>query len=198
MTENRPWSKTVLPRGFLRSCVVLAGCAGALLSGCSARKRPAIPWAAAIQVRPTTQPRLAAGSDISEDQVPDVRLEFPPFPLRLLTVRNAPPRPRGVTPSSGAAGNEAEKIEAPLITLQLTAEETAAAQQQTHQSLNIAEKNIEGARGKRLNSAELDLLSKIRGFIKDAREAAQGADWTRARSLSKKAQVLSEELLASK
>ena len=83
-----------------------------------------------------------------------------------------------------------------MITLQHT-EETAAAQQQTNQSLSIAEKNLESVLGKRLNAAELDLVSKIRGFIKDARDAAQGADWTRARSLSKKAQVLSEELAAS-
>jgi hypothetical protein len=48
-----------------------------------------------------------------------------------------------------------------------------------------------------LNAAQSDLASKIRGFIKDAREAAQIADWSRARSLAKKAQVLSEELAGS-
>jgi ribosomal protein S20 len=39
------------------------------------------------------------------------------------------------------------------------------------------------------------MVSKIRGFIKDAREAAHAGDWTRASSLAKKAQVLSEELV---
>jgi hypothetical protein len=52
-------------------------------------------------------------------------------------------------------------------------------------------------RGKNLNAAQSDLASKIRGFIKDAREAAQIADWSRARSLAKKAQVLSEGLADS-
>jgi hypothetical protein len=33
--------------------------------------------------------------------------------------------------------------------------------------------------------------------MKDAREAAQITDWSRARSLAKKAQVLSEELIRS-
>jgi hypothetical protein len=48
-----------------------------------------------------------------------------------------------------------------------------------------------------LSAAQRDLVSKIRGFIKDAREAAQITDWSRARSLAKKAQVLSEELASS-
>jgi hypothetical protein len=161
------------------------------------RKRPAIPWTTAIQARPATQPHLAMVEDIPEDQVPDLRLELPPFPLRLIAARSAPPRPRVTTPPSAGGGNDSEKLEAPLIAPQLTAKETATAQQQTNQSLNIAEKNLESARGKRLNAAELDLVSKIKGFMKDAREAAQIADWARARSLSKKAQVLSEELVDS-
>jgi ribosome-binding protein aMBF1 (putative translation factor) len=84
-----------------------------------------------------------------------------------------------------------------MIAPQLTPQESAVAQQQTNQSLSIAEKNLESARGKNLNAAQSDLVSKIRGFIKDAREAAQIADWSRARSLAKKAQVLSEGLADS-
>ena len=84
-----------------------------------------------------------------------------------------------------------------MISPQLTPQESAVAQQQANQSLGIAEKNLESARGKGLNAAQSDLISKIRGFIKDAREAAQIADWSRARSLAKKAQVLSEELAGS-
>lgn len=84
-----------------------------------------------------------------------------------------------------------------MIAPQLTAQESAVAQQQTNQSLSLAEKNLESTRGKNLNAAQLDLVSKIRGFIKDAREAAQVKDWSRARSLAKKAQVLSVELAGS-
>jgi len=94
-------------------------------------------------------------------------------------------------------GTEAEKLEAPMIAPELTPQESAVAQQQTNQSLGIAERNLESARGKNLNTAQADLVSKIRGFIKDAREAAQIKDWSRARSLAKKAQVLSEELTGS-
>jgi len=55
----------------------------------------------------------------------------------------------------------------------LTAQESAVAQQQTTQSLSITEKNLDSARGKTLNAAQSDLVSKIRGFVKDAREACR-------------------------
>ena len=161
------------------------------------RKRPAIPWATEVQVRPVTQPRMAEMDSVPDDLVPELQLELPPFPGQLAPVRTAPPRPRVSTPPSAATGNDAEKLEAPTIALQVTPQESAVAQQQTKQSLGIAEKNLESARGKNLNAAQSDLASKIRGFIKDAREAAQIADWIRARSLAKKAQLLSEELAGS-
>jgi len=161
------------------------------------RKRPAILWATAVQVRPVTQPHTAETSSVPDDLLPELQLELPPFPGQLTSVRAAPPRPRVSTPPSAATGNDAEKLEAPTIALQVTPHESAVAQQQTKQSLGIAEKNLESARGKNLNAAQSDLVSKIRGFIKDAREAAQITDWSRARGLAKKAQVLSEELAGS-
>jgi hypothetical protein len=82
-----------------------------------------------------------------------------------------------------------------MITPQLSPQESVAAQLQINDSLTIAEKNLAAMRGKNLSAAQADLMSKIRGFIKDAREAAGFRDWVRARSLSKKAQLLSEELV---
>jgi hypothetical protein len=99
--------------------------------------------------------------------------------------------------SNGAGGTDAEKQESPAIAPSLSAQETAVAQQQTSESLGIAEKNLASTRGKNLNAAQSDLVSKILSFMKDAREAAQLTDWGRARGLAKKAQVLSEELAAS-
>ena len=161
------------------------------------RRRPSIPWAAAIQVRPVIQPQTATANEIPEDPIPDLRLEFPALLSHLMTTRGVPARPRVPAATSAGAGAESEKSESSLITPQLSAEETAAARQQTNQSLTIAEKNLQSARGRRLNAAQTDLVSKIRGFLMDAHEAAKVADWARARSLSKKAQVLSEELVAS-
>jgi hypothetical protein len=197
MTENPVWSLLVLPRRFHRSNVVLLCCATFALGGCAMKKRPNIPWATAVQVKPVVQARTAIGDYASEDLGPELRLDLPPFPGHLIPVRTAPPRPRASTPPSTSGGTDAEKLETPLIAPQLTPQESMAAQQRTTESLSIAEKNLESARGKTLNAAQSDLVSKIRGFIKDAREAAQIADWSRARSLAKKAQVLSEELAGS-
>jgi hypothetical protein len=161
------------------------------------RKRPGIPWATAVQVRPLTQAHTADADNLPDDPGPELQLALPPFPSRLMTARSGPPRPRARTPVPGATGEDADKLETPMIAPQLTAQESAVAQQQTNQSLSIAEKNLASARGKNLNTAQTDLVSKIQGFMKDAREAAQITDWGHARSLAKKAQVLSEELAGS-
>ncbi len=197
MAENLVRSLRLLPRCSPRSVIVLLCGAACVLGGCSVRQRPNIPWATAVQVRPVTQTSAVAESSIADDPLPELRLELPPFPGLLIPVRTAPPRPRASAPPSANSGNDAEKLEAPTIAPQLTPRESVLARQQTNQSLSIAEKNLESARGKNLNAAQSDLVSKIRGFIKDAREAAQITDWSRARSLAKKAQVLSEELASS-
>jgi len=165
------------------------------------KRRPSIPWATAVQVKPVTQTQSAeTGGDLQDllqDLLPDLPLELPPFPGHLIPLRTGPPRPHGSPPPAVGSGSDAEKMEAPLIAPQLTAQESAVAQEQTNQSLSIAEKNLESVRGKNLNAAQSDLISKIRGFLKDAREAMQITDWSRARSLAKKAQLLSEELAGS-
>jgi hypothetical protein len=161
------------------------------------RRRPNIPWATAVQVRPVTLQQTAETNEVSEDPLPELRFELPPSASRVMTVRSGPPRPRGSTPPTATTGNGAEKSEAPTIVPQLTPQEFTVAQQQTNESLSIAERNLGAARGKTLSAVQRDLVSKIQGFIKDAREAAQITDWSRARSLAKKAQVLSEELASS-
>jgi hypothetical protein len=127
--------------------------------------------------------------------VPELRLELPP-PPPLLAVHTAPARPR-VAPTPAPETNVASKPEPPVIAPQLTAAETSSAQQQMTSSLSIAENNLARTKGKRLNSTQSDLAAKIKGFISDARAAGHGGDWTRARSLATKAQVLSEELASS-
>jgi hypothetical protein len=197
MTENPAWSLMVLPRCSARSLIVLLCCAAGVSGGCSIRKRPSIPWATAAQVRPVTP--APETHSAPEDALPELRLELPASLNHLIVVRSAPPppRPRVNAPPSAGAGNDTEKLESPVLAPPITPQESAVAQQQTNQSLGIAEKNLALARGKNLNATQSDLVSKIRGFVKDAREAAQGADWSRARSLAKKAQVLSEELADS-
>ena len=182
---------------FRRSASVLFCCAAALLGGCSMRKRPNISWATAVQVKPVAQASAMAANISAEDLLPEMRFELPPFPGHLVTIRTGPPRPRVTTPPAATPGGDSEKMAAPLIAPQVTPQESAVARQQTIQSLSIADKNLEIARGKNLNATQSDLISKITSFIKDAREASQAADWIRARTLARKAQVLSEELASS-
>ena len=162
-------------------------------------RRPKIPWATAVQVHPTVQAH-AGGGDGGDLDAPEIGLDLGPLFAVMVPIRSTPPRPH-VAPSPAPAANapvaDTEKPEAPTIAAQLSKEEFAAAQQETTQSLDIAEKNLASTRNKRLNAAQNDLVSKIKGFLKDAREAAQAGDWARARNLAKKAQVLSEELVRS-
>jgi len=197
MTENPARPLMVLPRFSARSMIVLLCCAAGVSGGCSMRKRPSIPWATAVQVRPVTPAQAPEAINVPEDALPELRLELPASLSRLIIARSAPPRPLVKTPPSAGSGNDTEKLESPMLAPPITPQESVVAQQQANQSLSIAEKNLALARGKNMNAAQADLVSKISSFIKDAREAAQSADWSRARSLAKKAQVLSEELADS-
>ena len=85
----------------------------------------------------------------------------------------------------------------PTIAPEVTTEEMKAAQAETQRSLDMAEKNLTMAQGKKLNATQTDLVSKVRGFADNAREAMRSGDWVRAKNFSKKAEVLSEQLAAS-
>ena len=171
-----------------------------LSGGCISffHRRAHIPWATAVQVRPLPQAHTVPPDDVDFD-APVINLNLAPLLAMMVPIRTAPPRPRvnPGPPTANAPVGDAEKPEAPTIAAQLSKEEFAAAMQETTQSLDIAEKNLASTRNKRLNAAQSDLVSKIKGFLKDAREAVQAGDWARARNLAKKAQVLSEELIRS-
>ncbi len=135
------------------------------------------------------------GAEISEADAPDVRSETPAMDSGVAILLRVPARPRVAAPTP--APSEPAKAELPTISPQLSAQEAQAAQQDTNASLSATDRNLESTRGKTLNATQADILSKIRGFMSDARDAAQSGDWTRAKNLAKKAQVLSEELAKS-
>lgn len=172
-----------------------------LVSGCAERQPRArvYPWDIAASMHPVA-PEAAAlggdGEDIGDEMPNSVLLETAPPPSPLTVARIAPARPR-VTAGSPTPSESANKPDVPQIAPRLTPAETAAAQQQTNQSLSVAGRNLETTQGKTLNGAQADLASKIRSFIAEARDAAQIGDWIRARNAAKKAEVLSQELTSS-
>jgi hypothetical protein len=182
-------SKNWLPMAALTAVVLL-------LQGCAERKARAYPWAMAIAVRPRV-PMAAPGyrPPPFDDIAPELSWDFPPPPSRLAVVRQ-PTRPRvAAQPTQELSGSA--KGDAPLLAPQLSEQEIAVAQQQMNESVAIAQKNQAAAKGHRLNATQSDLASKVNSFLEESREAAKDGDWTRAKNLAKKAQVLSEELAGS-
>ena len=158
-------------------------------------RQVAIRWQTAAQVRPKIPQLIPPAGDEPRDEIPNLEMEFPPVP-RLASVRMVPARPRTANPVAVESGTTATAVKPvePIIAPQLSTQESEEARRLTQQSLDAAERNLSATRGKTLNAIQSDLASKVRGFMDDAREAMSNVDWTRARTLANKAQVLSEEL----
>lgn len=188
-------------RDHVCSRIVLAACAAAAAGGCSMHNssKPKIPWATAVHVRPLTPAKAAPDAAADAEPLPDLKIEFPAEPIHSLVVHNGPARPHvaASAPSAGGNNETAAKPEQPSITPQLPPAEAQSLQQQMDNSVSAAERNLATAHGKKLNPAQLDLVSKVKSFLADSRKAAQEGDLRRADNLAKKAQVLSEELAAS-
>lgn len=163
------------------------------LSGCAGRKIHAFPWATAIVVRPNLP---VAHGDLSaaNDLAPDFRIEPPSTNGKIFGARSAPARPRVNSPTQTEA---VDAVSATGLVPELSPQDTAAAKQQVADSIAIAERNLVTARGRKLLPAQSDIVSKIKGFMTEAREAGREGDWARARNLAKKAQILSEDLASS-
>src|SRR5205814_1898823 len=161
-----------------------------VLSGCAERKVHAFPWATAIVVRPNPP---VAHDDLSEadDPAPDFRIEPPSTNGKILGARPVPPRPRLNSPTQTEA---VDAVSPTGLVPELSPQDTAAAKQQIADSIAIAERNLVAARGRKLLPAQSDIVSKINGFMMEAREASREGDWARARNLAKKAKMLAEDL----
>lgn len=163
------------------TAMVMLLCSLALVaSGCRKRTVSAAPPATdapAAEPAPTVAPEKKPVSPPESNSTPP-SLSVPP--AKPEPAKSAPPKPAP-----------------PQISPRLTPEEEAAAERQTNEAINAAERNLQVAYGKQLNTAQHDLVEKIRGFLGQAREAMRAGDWIRARTLAQKAQVLSVELVNS-
>jgi hypothetical protein len=161
-------------------------------SGCMFRRPAKASIADRVSLR---TPAVPAGNAGNLGAPPDIPIEVPELP-ELVAVRSAPPRPHVVSaPATEPAKPEADTE--PSIAPEFSNEESAAAKAETQRNLDAMEKNLTLSAGKSLNASQQDLLSKMRGFAENAREAMRTGDWVRAKNLSKKAEVLSEELADS-
>jgi hypothetical protein len=166
----------------------------ATLEGCAERKVRAVPWTTAVLVHPNAPVARGDGSAAAADIAPDFRADPPPNNGKLFGARPVPARPRAATSPQPENANGGKTQ---MLVPELSPQETAAAQQQFAESASIIERNLALARRKKLTAAQNDMVSKVNGFMTEAREASGEGDWARARNLARKAQILSEELVAS-
>jgi len=160
-------------------------------AGCDERKPQAKPVVNFIAV---VHPVIPRETTPALEAPPDLSAEVPELPELGLN-RTQPAKPH-VAPAP-APEPTAEKHVEPTIAPEVTTEEMIAAKTQTKHDLDVAEHNLTMAQGKSLNPTQQDLASKIRGFADNAREAMRAGDWTKAKNFSKKAEVLSEQLVES-
>ena len=188
-----------MSRRVSRNAVLAAFASVALLTvGCAEKRPRTYPWATAIRVRPR-MPAPAPGytpPPIVDESAPDLPWEFS-APSTFAIGTRQPSRPRSAATQPPPENTEPVKTDAPLLAPQLSQQEIAAAQQQMNESISTAERNLSAAKNHRLNATQSDLASKVNSFVEDSKAAAKDGDWTRAKNLAKKAQVLSEELAGS-
>ena len=162
------------------------------MSGCFTGQPARVSIAQRIRFLPPTVP---APTSADLELPPEITPAIGPL-TELVPVRSAPPRPR-VAPQPSVDPGKAEKQREPGIAPEFTTQEAQAAKADAQRNLEAMEKNLSLSLGRQLNASQQDLVSKVRGFAENAREAMRSGDWVRAKVLSKKAQVLSEELAAS-
>jgi len=169
----------------------LCVCAVALC-GCFTKRRPTAHVTSPIQFEHPVFPMAAEGE---LDPPPAMEFEKVAVPPQLVSSHSAPARPH-LAPQPAPERAPVEKGEEPMIAPELTTEESEAAKAEAQRNLDSVEKNLALARKRKLNASQQDLVSKVREFTDGAREALRGSDWERAKILSKKAVVLSEQLAA--
>ena len=178
--------------GNRQNYALLLVCASSIsLSGCFTGKPPANRAPAFVFAHPV----IPATTSAEVEAPPDIPFEIAPAP-RLLTPRSSPPRPRVAQPAAPEPA-VAQKPVDPIIVPELSADQLNSAKSETEHSLEIAEWNLSQTQGKKLNLAQEDVASKIRGFMETARDAMKNSDWQRAKNQAKKAEVLSHELVAN-
>jgi hypothetical protein len=168
---------------------------GSLLftAGCASQRRPKFRIADAAFARPIMpMENSSVDGKPSAPEIPATTVVVP----ELSVVRTLPTRPHVPQPANPQPARTGKAAD-PVIAPELSSEELSVAKGDTQRSFDTVDRNLALAQTKRLNSAQADLVSQIRGFEQSARDASREGDWSRARNLAKKAEVLSQELVGN-
>jgi hypothetical protein len=77
----------------------------------------------------------------------------------------------------------------------MTPQQAAQQRQTTEDLLTSTEANLQKLSGRNLDQNQQATIDQVRDFMKQARAANEASDFTRARNLAFKAQLLSEDLI---
>ena len=127
---------------------------------------------------------------------PEINPRAWPLPV-YLTIRQPSPPPMRRAPNTQEPEPEPVKAVAPQISPQLSDEERSRAKASADEFMRIAQQNLDSVGGRRLTANQQDMADKIRGFLKQAKDALAVSDWNRASNLAEKAKLLSDELVKS-
>jgi hypothetical protein len=199
-----------MPSRSSEARVVAALIAGGLsfaFAGCARQKVQAAPPVAAVPAPSAaeTQRPMNIAPDTNASPPTEV-LEPPPAipdattpPPAVVVPRPKPAKPtRPVTePTTELPADQTAHPPAPQISPQLSPEEQANYQRKTKEDLDVAERNLQQANGRKTSAAQDDLKEKIRRFIEQSRDASKAGDLARAQNLAQKARLLSVELVES-
>jgi len=178
------------------AALVLLAC-GLLLFGTGCKKRT-VQAAPPVVVNPEPAPAEPAETETKIQPVEPAEPAPTPAPAAAApkpTPAKTMPAPKPAPPPEPEPA--APKPAAPQISPRMSPADQVEYQTKTNEAIAAAERNLQRAYGRKLNSAQADMVEKIRAFLAQAREAIRASDWVRARNLAEKAVVLSNELVAS-
>jgi DedD protein len=192
-----------------RALLALVVSGTSLLSiGCGEKKVQAAapvsapPAKAPIETPPpsTTAPDTTAMPPVAaQTPAPDIPVSSStPPPIVAPAAKPAPkPQKPAPEPEPSSVAEDHARPPAPQISPQLSESDKANYQRGTAEDIEVAKKNLNQAKGKRLNAQQADLTDKIRSFLDQSSNAAKEGDLARAKNLAQKARLLSVELVNS-
>ena len=171
---------------------------GPIASGCSRNivraSSPSVATPPPSEARPVSSASEPAEEPIAPPEIPQPAPELAPAPA----VEPQPPPSRpAVVAAAPAPAQPTPAVAPPRISPVLSAADQERLTRLATDQVRVAERNLQSATGRQLNSVQDDLYQKVQGFLSQAHEAIRANDWVRAQNLAEKAQVLSAELVKS-